>query len=531
MNGHDRDREPAGVSVAGAIAGLLGVAILVISSSGDFAARLPFVVRFLLVGAGGASFAWGLTELGESIVGLARPEDRKRPRWTRWSLSGVAVVGLAVATGASLRMQIVSAIAGVLLLVGVGLIGFGRRVADRRLAAGRPLLAEKLLVSITPAGFATLGTALLLLVAAFLGPSNMLLLMGTLLFGPFIVSGSYAFVALSNLKVRRLVPAECVAGEPLGVRVEVTNIGNFPAAWLIEVADVVEDRYGSATARATLARVDTRSTAATRYRVRPMIRGPLTLGPLRLSSRFPLGMTERAKLFQTKDSLLVLPRLGRLTPAWRRDAQRADELVHRPTTRRGVFDDEFHQIREYRHGDSPKSIHWRTSARQNALMVREFHESRDRDLLLLLDLKADDPEGPPDAEVELAVAFAATVAVHHLTSATGSRLTIVTTDPGTPRYDAIATPGGRRSTLRFLATVAASREPDTAPLWLAADAAHAGTTYGIVLSTRPAGDPLPVPDRMSWLKRYRSAELRRFIRFTQTESLTSAPGPEPAGVA
>ncbi|MEM1062040.1 MAG: DUF58 domain-containing protein [Planctomycetota bacterium] len=519
MNANDPiDSGDEGISVPGAVASLTGVAALVLSSSDEVAFRLPLPAQFLLAGGGGGLFAWGLTELGESLLRLGRVGGRARPRWTRWSLSGTAMIGFAVALGACFRVQLAAAVAGLLFLGGIGLTWFGRAVADRRLAEGRPLLAEKLLVSITPAGLATLGAAVLLLVAAFLGPSNMLLLVGTLLLGPFVFSGSYTFLSLANLKVRRVVPAECVAGEPLAVGVEITNIGRFPAAWLIDVADVIEDRYGTATARATLARVDARRTSSTRYRVRPMIRGPLTLGPLRLSSRFPLGMTERAKIFGTKDRLLVLPRVGQLTPAWRRDVMRADELVHRPTTRRGVFDDEFHQIREYRHGDSPKSIHWRTSARQSALMVREYHESRDRDLLILLDLKSDDPDGLPDAEVELAISFAATVAFAHLTAAAGSRLTIATTDRRTPRFDAIATPGGRRAVLRFLANVRAARAPAVSRLWTVAEAAHAGVTFGLLLSTRPSVDPITTPDRMAWVRLFRTEQVRKFIRFPDPES-------------
>src|SRR5690606_33052987 len=99
---------------------------------------------------------------------------------------------------------------------------------------------------------------------------------------------------------------------------------------------------------------------------------------------------------------------------WHRDAASADELVQRQRPRRGAFPDEFEKLRSFRYGDNPRMIHWRTSARQNSLMVREYHEIRDRDLLVLLDLDADPTREEELLRVELAVSFAATVCIDQL---------------------------------------------------------------------------------------------------------------------
>src|SRR5690606_37164541 len=98
------------------------------------------------------------------------------------------------------------------------------------------------------------------------------------------------------------------------------------------------------------------------------------------------GLVERGLVLDVPGQILVSPRLGRLTSRWRHEHQTATELAHERKPRRGAFDDEFHRLREYRTGDSPQSIHWRTSARRNELMVREYHQSRDRHLVVILDL-------------------------------------------------------------------------------------------------------------------------------------------------
>src|SRR5262249_46573352 len=103
----------------------------------------------------------------------------------------------------------------------------------------------------------------------------------------------------------------------------------------------------------------------------------------------------------------------------------ATELAERHTTRAGLFDDEFHHIREFRAGDNPRAIHWRTTARSGELMVREYHQSRDHDWVLLVELWQ--PPHPTSADldrVELAVSFAATVAYDHLRQPREARLQV-----------------------------------------------------------------------------------------------------------
>jgi hypothetical protein len=46
---------------------------------------------------------------------------------------------------------------------------------------------------------------------------------------------------------------------------------------------------------------------------------------------------------------------------------------------------EYHGLRDYRPDDSPRWIHWRTSARINQLMVKEFEQQNEQDLAILLD--------------------------------------------------------------------------------------------------------------------------------------------------
>jgi uncharacterized protein (DUF58 family) len=59
-------------------------------------------------------------------------------------------------------------------------------------------------------------------------------------------------------------------------------------------------------------------------------------------------------------------------------------IRQRPKVHRAA-QDEFHGLRPYRPGDSPRWVHWRTSARRGELMVREFEDLPSENLLLVFD--------------------------------------------------------------------------------------------------------------------------------------------------
>jgi uncharacterized protein (DUF58 family) len=132
---------------------------------------------------------------------------------------------------------------------------------------------------------------------------------------------------------------------------------------------------------------------------------------------FELGDVER---------LIVYPRIGRLTSRWRQAVDSGEAVFNSARLQSGSSDDEFHRLREYRGGDNPRAIHWRTTARRNELMVREYQHNQSRDLLLVVDLRLPDRARPVDFErVELAVSFAASICVEQMRSAADSSVELV----------------------------------------------------------------------------------------------------------
>jgi len=75
------------------------------------------------------------------------------------------------------------------------------------------------------------------------------------------------------------------------------------------------------------------------------------------------------------------------------------------------FGGEYHGLREYVHGDDPRSIHWKTSARKQRLMSREYEAPGERRLWLLVWNSTSGEYSEAEAAAELGISEAASLAV------------------------------------------------------------------------------------------------------------------------
>lgn len=316
-------------------------------------------------------------------------------------------------------------IAVVLLLSGL------RLVAGRFTRAGtRVGRLNRYRVMLPREGMMYLLIMIVALCASMIGHSNMLMLVFSIMAGPFIVNGWVIHSLLQRNRVWRRTPPRAMCGETMSVEVTLQNRKFWFSSWLM----LVRDRVGRSSRGGLLGhaaehgleptvlfasvRPGTERTAC--YQLRLNRRGRYLFGPLEVSTRFPLGLVERSFITDERGEMLVYPRIGILSSRWYRESQLAAEMIERQQTRKGMFEDDFHHLRSFRSGDSPREVHWRTSARMNELMVQEFHQSRDQGLIVLLDLWQPEPPNDSDIQrVELAVSFVATICLDHLRQTRG----------------------------------------------------------------------------------------------------------------
>lgn len=218
---------------------------------------------------------------------------------------------------------------------------------------------------------------------------------------------------LAGVQARRRLPASANEGDTVPMELEVW--GNGPAArYMLEVADSLP--WAEADSTAPSAYFD-RVKGATRLTLPILceLRGEHTLGPLRLATAYPLGVHRRERLLAGSEAkLLVYPRPFALRhlpmPAVAQNTDLGADIAARAGN-----GDLFLGVREYRHGDNRRHVHWSATARHGRLMVKEFEFLRGTRLMIVLDLNAASQAGEGrHATLEYAVKIAVSVAHHAL---------------------------------------------------------------------------------------------------------------------
>ncbi len=226
---------------------------------------------------------------------------------------------------------------------------------------------------------------------------------------------------------RTVTPARVPAGHTASVRLDVTNLSRLPTGVLL-----AEDRVPfvlGARPRFVVDRLDGGATAAVGYSVRSDVRGRWEVGPLRLRLTDPFGMCEVTRSFTATDPLVVVPTVHPLVPLQARGSwQGSGESSSASASAAGEHDV---AVREYRHGDDLRRVHWRSTARRGEMMVRRDEQPHQTRATVVLDRRTVGHRGEgPSSSLEWAVSAAASVGSQLVTGGYGVR--VVTDDVDVP---------------------------------------------------------------------------------------------------
>jgi uncharacterized protein (DUF58 family) len=258
-----------------------------------------------------------------------------------------------------------------------------------------------------------------LLGAGLLHQVNLILLVFTLSAGPFLASIFGGRAMLHRLSVQRRLPPYVFSGEPLIIDYTLENGRRWFAALAVFLEDLLipVDRSISGATNMTpavfFARIAGRDRLRLRWQTKSPVRGNYQLRDLDLGTRSPFGLVEHRVTISRPERLLVYPRIGHLTRRWFQIQRHATENRQGQRHDRSAQQVEYHGLRDYRSGDSPRWIHWRTSARRGQLMVKEFEHQNEQDLAILIDpwLPRSKSSTEHRAAIEEAISFAATLCV------------------------------------------------------------------------------------------------------------------------
>jgi len=366
-------------------------------------------------------------------------------------------------------------------------------------------------------GLVYLGIMLVIAVAALTGGNpdtgNMLLLIFGMMAGPFVFNGWVVIAMLSRVNVTRHLPGVVSAGSFFSVEIRMKNAKRLLSSRLVEVRDVIQGQRSRSEGRVIFVRVAPGEQRSAHYDVCISRRGLYHFGPLRLSSRFPLGIGERGHTVSTSSEVVVHPRVGRLLPAWKRRERELAESASRANSRQGYFDDEFHSIREYRPGDNPRAIHWRSSARHGHIMVKEHEQHREADLIVLLDLFSS-PEFPEPLQ-ERAISLAATICVEQTRQSSAGQYRLMVAGKELRNAECAGSGRFRDAALRELAVCESSSEAQLATMLLTVCQSQLAPNCRFVLITpRPEAARLLADSIAQENRRNEQQFIRRLIIVT-----------------
>ncbi|PZE65709.1 DUF58 domain-containing protein [Curtobacterium sp. MCBD17_021] len=237
-----------------------------------------------------------------------------------------------------------------------------------------------------------------------------------------VVIAAIALLGRSRLVIRMSLPqARVVVGGEAGVTVTAENPTRLPS-----VPTTVELPVGTGLVDVVVPAVAPNGSHEQHVPVPTTRRGVLDVGPLTGVRADPVGLVRREVVWTAREQVVVHPRTIAI-PSTSTGLVR--DLEGQATTDLSPADIAFHAIREYVPGDDPRTIHWKSTAKTGAFMVRQFEDTRRSHLVVGLGVSRS--EFDDDEEFELAVSVAASLGARAVRD--GREVTVVVSER-TPEF-------------------------------------------------------------------------------------------------
>ncbi len=304
-------------------------------------------------------------------------------------------------------------------------------------------------IRITTVGLWYVLLTLMVAIASTNTGNNALYAVLAVMFGLLILSGLLSRQNVRCLAIDLSAPDEIFANRPFAVTFRIASRGALLPRWflLLRLAREAKPLLVPYLARH----------GQSGGRVETMVprRGPHTFPYAHVSSLFPFGFFRKGVRYRAGLEVLVFPEIF---PAAGRDIEQSeavgDDAARRPGWGHALF-----SLRAFRHGDDPRGIHWKQTARTGGIVYMEREAEQTRRLSIVFDNAVGElRDAARQARFERLVSEAATAALDHL--ARGYEVELVTRD------QVLSFAGGQRQRLAVLELLAhiAGVPPRRAPL-------------------------------------------------------------------
>src|SRR6202795_4865132 len=255
------------------------------------------------------------------------------------------------------------------------------------LAKRTPLrwISYKMEFRITREGWIYMAGILLVALPALNTGNNLLFLILASLIAIILMSGILSSITLSGIELSLKLPEHIFAAQPVRAMVELQNEKLTLPSFSLRVEAA---KAKGATAPAAMLETPVYFPYLPKHdrvqQIVPMVfprRGAYCQEAFRIVTRFPFGFLDRSRLLNLKTEALVYPSVGP-----------SEEYLEVLPGIQGALESlakgrgqDLYALRDYVPTDSARHVHWKASARQGSLMVREFTRDDDCRVLLVLD--------------------------------------------------------------------------------------------------------------------------------------------------
>ncbi|HSR53158.1 MAG TPA: DUF58 domain-containing protein [Acidobacteriota bacterium] len=321
----------------------------------------------------------------------SQPEDASRQR--RQGVRAVILPTLYLLTAVTLailsnyanrngqfRMSNVLAILALLLAVVVCLTLIPRLIHKMR---GEGFQSSQSF-RITQRGGLYLLTVLAIAFASFNTGNNLLILVLSVLLASLIVSGMTANAVLRKLKVSLNLPSSIHARQKVVFFLKLENLKKHLPSFALHLSG----RFSTGGTKGGSTEVQTTgfpfippgdSSSARVNCVFPS-RGVYSVERFQVETTFPFGFFTRRRAMDVQGQIIVYPARVDLDTLWMQFPWLRDGL--RESSRKGLGGS-LYNIRPYRSGDMARFVHWKATAKQGDLMVKDFARDEDRPLKVI----------------------------------------------------------------------------------------------------------------------------------------------------
>ena len=234
-----------------------------------------------------------------------------------------------------------------------------RRRAARRTPEG---------IRITKVGLWYVLFAVLVAIAATNTGNNSLYLVVAVMLGALVVSGVTSRQNVDGLAADLRSDGEVFANQPFSLELTLENRSRWLPRWFLLVS------ASKSGVPLLVPYLPARGESRGRLDLLLPRRGRRSVPPVHVSSLFPFGFFRKGVRYHVDRELVVFPELY---PAATADAERSGLDGELPVGRAGRGHD-LYALREFQHGDDPRGIHWKQTARTGRVIysVRQSDESR-----------------------------------------------------------------------------------------------------------------------------------------------------------